>query len=94
VQHSPGSCLPLALGVHFVAFGLFSLLMAVLSAHGVERLWFAGSGVAALAVPLVVRRLVRPGASVTTLSVAHDGTVTLHLRGGDVVMPPAGSPTW
>jgi hypothetical protein len=63
--------------------------MAGLSAHGAERLWFAGSGTAALAFPfVVVRRLQRPGSSATSLSLAHDGTVTLHLRGGDVPLPP------
>lgn len=87
VEHSPGACLPLALGAPFVAFGLFSLLMAAFSAQGVERVWFTASG--AVAVPFVVRRFLRPGADPTTLSLAHDGTVTLHLRRGDVVMPPA-----
>ncbi|WP_088287875.1 hypothetical protein [Kineosporia sp. A_224] len=89
VEHSPGACLPLALGAPFVAFGLFSLLMAGFSAHGVERVWFAASGAVAVAVPFVVRRFLRPGADPTTLSLAHDGTVTLHVRRGDVVMPPA-----
>jgi hypothetical protein len=77
-----------AVGAPFVAFGLFSLLMAAFSAHGVERVWFAASGALALAVPFVVRRFLRPGTDPTTLSLAPDGTVTLHVRRGDVVMPP------
>ncbi len=87
VPTSTGACLPLVLGAPFVAFGLFSLLMAALSAHGAERVWFAVSGVVALALPFVVRRFVRPAAP-PTLALAADGTVTLHLPRRNVVMPP------
>lgn len=87
VQYASGGCLKGTITAPFVLFGAFSLLMAALAAQGLERLWFALSGAVALAVPWLGRRLFRPVTLATRLSVDTEGTVTLHLARGEVVMP-------